>query len=114
MSARRLCWLHAESRASSRIRLRRGCRHRQYDGAFRWGVAAYSELTLQGGAEIRPCDVPRATLARMLSLPEDRLRTKPAWLARLVSASSVSRWPISTRCRLREFRHRDVERGLSC
>jgi trans-2,3-dihydro-3-hydroxyanthranilate isomerase len=42
-----------------------------------------SELTLNSAAEIRPSDVPRATLARMLSLPEDRLGAKPAWLAKI-------------------------------
>jgi trans-2,3-dihydro-3-hydroxyanthranilate isomerase len=42
----------------------------------------HSELTLNSAAEIRQCDVPRATLARMLSLPEDKIGPKPAWLAK--------------------------------
>ena len=42
-----------------------------------------SELTLNSAVEIRPCDVPRTALARMLSLPEDRLGTRPAWLAKV-------------------------------
>jgi trans-2,3-dihydro-3-hydroxyanthranilate isomerase len=42
----------------------------------------HSELTLNSAAEIRPCDVPRPTLARMLSLPEDEIGPKPAWLAK--------------------------------
>src|ERR1700733_13446042 len=42
----------------------------------------HSELTLNSAAEIRPCDVPPATLARMLSLAEDKIGPKPAWLAK--------------------------------
>jgi trans-2,3-dihydro-3-hydroxyanthranilate isomerase len=42
-----------------------------------------SELTLNSAAEIRPCDVPRTALAQMLSLPEDQLGTRPAWLAKV-------------------------------
>ena len=43
----------------------------------------FSELTLNSAAEIRPCDLSRATLARMLSLPEDKIGAKPAWLAKV-------------------------------
>ena len=43
----------------------------------------FAELTVAGEAEIRPCGVPAATLARMLSLPEDRIGPKPAWLAKV-------------------------------
>jgi trans-2,3-dihydro-3-hydroxyanthranilate isomerase len=42
-----------------------------------------SELTLNSAAEIHPCDVQRATLARMLSLSEERLGTRPPWLAKV-------------------------------
>ena len=42
----------------------------------------FAELTLDGAAEIRPCDVPRAALARMVSLPEDRIGAKAPWLAK--------------------------------
>jgi trans-2,3-dihydro-3-hydroxyanthranilate isomerase len=41
----------------------------------------HAELTLDGGAEIRDCDIDRATLARMLSLPEDRIGPRTPWMA---------------------------------
>ncbi len=43
----------------------------------------FAELTIEVEPEIRPCDVPSATLARMLSLAEDRIGTRPAWLAKV-------------------------------
>jgi trans-2,3-dihydro-3-hydroxyanthranilate isomerase len=42
---------------------------------------SFAELTLEGGAEVRPCAVPRATLARMLSLSEDQVGPSTPWMA---------------------------------
>ncbi len=46
------------------------------------GEVGFAELTLDGGAETRPCDVPRSTLAKMLSLPESGVGPKAPWLAK--------------------------------
>jgi trans-2,3-dihydro-3-hydroxyanthranilate isomerase len=43
----------------------------------------YSELTLNSAAEIRPCDALPALLAQMLSLAEDKIGNKPAWLGKV-------------------------------
>lgn len=42
---------------------------------------SYAELSLEGGAEIRPCAVPAATLARMFSLAVDRIGPREPWMA---------------------------------
>ncbi|MDB5393038.1 MAG: phenazine biosynthesis protein PhzF [Rhodospirillales bacterium] len=42
---------------------------------------SYAELTLDGGAEIRECGIPRAALARVVSLPEDRIGPRTPWMA---------------------------------
>jgi trans-2,3-dihydro-3-hydroxyanthranilate isomerase len=42
---------------------------------------SFAELTLDGGAEIRPLDLPRPALARMLSLPEGSVGPRAAWMA---------------------------------
>jgi trans-2,3-dihydro-3-hydroxyanthranilate isomerase len=41
----------------------------------------HAELTLNGGAETRRCDIECAALARMLSLPEERIGPRPPWMA---------------------------------
>jgi trans-2,3-dihydro-3-hydroxyanthranilate isomerase len=43
----------------------------------------FAELAIEGEAEIRPCGVPPATLARMLSISPDRMGTQPAWTAKV-------------------------------
>ncbi|HEX4505034.1 MAG TPA: PhzF family phenazine biosynthesis protein [Alphaproteobacteria bacterium] len=45
------------------------------------GNRGFAELTLEGGAEVRPSDIPSARLAEMLSLPEEKIGPRPAFFA---------------------------------
>ncbi len=45
------------------------------------GNRGFAELTLERGAEVRPCDIPPKRLAEMLSLPEEKIGALPAFFA---------------------------------
>jgi len=92
MSARRLCCCTRKAGRAAEFRLRRGCRHRHMTARFGGSRLFRADAAGRGRDSPLRCAARHAGADAVTA--RGSARTKPPGWARLVSASSVSRWPI--------------------